>query len=652
MKKISLIFCAVFVFMIMNISVYAEETEIIITADQMEWFNNENIVDKTGTLSPTGWGDGVHTPRNMAYNQGDNPKTRYDMLPTGMYRVWYYLPKNHESYDTGRSSRILDTNVRIIDKNETVDIISVKDYIYDEGYKDLGVFEFDETHRSIEITVNEDNKVIKGQFSPLFVISHIKLEPVYETNTELLESVNESESASDIQAAAETYGFDFIDCGALYNMDKVYEQLYTVRPQNGYSSSYHFKRVFEQCVDNQLTKATVPASSFVWQTSEANAQNNGWRINWLPIGLSHKENSNVAVATFRFANTDGIKRISLKTNYDKSLNKTENNIVITKYSGDVYENASEEKIQDKGMNNVVFTDLVEPKRLMLAEKDITDEDLIEAIKENGYLSLYMKGDSISYPDVNCGQLQLSDDCKLTVYYDLTYLGGKADLRYFDSAGVQLDENSIPVTTGCITVKHIEEWSFTDFDFLNYIVVMENNTVLPSTNYTVKKIDEKTVAIELKDGFKYDTAYKVVSEKYVKFAEKTQSYEFEANFNTEKYPAEFSGIKLLLDGKPIQSLEKTSGKTIRVEADIKNNTLPAFDAYLIVNLYERTQDGTKMLNSLVKHGNIAKSEALEMNGSFNIPETDGDYFVTACVWDGFETMNFIKMYNGDSYQKID
>lgn len=649
-KRISSIICSLVLSFMFFGTVYASDT--IIGAGDFTWTKGTDEITPGG-LRTEGWGDGEHSVMNVAYTSSDTYKAYCDVLPDGMFRVLYYLPKNKEGNDTGRSARILDTDVSITDKNGSYDILSVKDYIYDSGYKDLGVYEFSAGSK-ITVSVNDDNKVIKGQWEPMFTFSHIKLEPVTEEHSDLLSAVNIALSAEDIKTAVLNYGTDFVDNDALFSMDSVYEKVYESRPASGFSSSYHFKRVFEDCVFSKLTKVTIPASSFIWQTNESTAQSSGFRINWAPIELNHKSDSNIAVATFKFVNTEHIKKLELKLNRDIGSDKTENNVVITKYSGDRYEKSSTaEKILDKGMNSVKFTELDTPKKLMLSAKDITDEKLINAIAKNGYLSLYMKGDSLSYNDANCGSLKLSEECTIDVYYDLSYLGGEAKLSYYTESGNIIDENAVSVSGNKIVIMQKDGKAFDDFDFLDYITVTADGEGLASDEYTVKKIDSKTLSVEISGGLSYDTEYAVKSGKYVKFENDDLSYEFAAKFKTEKYPVEFSGVTLTEGGQKIESPDDAKGKKVSVSAEIKNNSLPSFDAVLVVNLCEQTADGTKMIKSLLSKGSVTKDAPLSLNGSFDVPDkSDADYFITAYVFDGFKTLNFVKMYNRDSYQKID
>lgn len=648
-KRISLIISALLTWSALSISVYADD--IIIGAGDMTYADGGTAVTATG-YSATAWGDGTNGSMGVNYSANSDLKAEYANLPTGMYRVLYYLPKNSQDYATGRSARILDTDVHIKDKNGTVDILSVKDYIYDSGYKDLGVYEFDGVSNSISVTVNADNKIVKGQWDAIFAFNHIKLEPVTDDHTELLAAVNNATSASDIEQAVEALIDEFVDKDALFDMSGVYESLYAARPDGGWTSSYHFQRGFNKCVEDKLTAVKIPSSSFVWQTSEANTQTDGWRINWNPIELVHTENKNVAVATFKFTNTEHIKRLNLKLNHDKSSNIVQNSVVITKYSGDVYNNPSSEKVQNSTMNSVVFTDLINVKKMMFSSKDIKDAGLLGAIEKNGYLSLYMRGDYVSYQDGNCGQLKLSTDAEITAYYDLTYLGGEADLNYYGSDGAVLDADSVPITNTSIKIKHANGKEFKSLDFLDYITVQADGSDMAKDDYTVERVDNATISVSLKNGFKYDTKYTVTSDRYVNFEGDGLSYEFAAKFVTEKYPAEFSGIQLKSDGHTITSLDGIKGKKVHVEAEIKNNSLPEFGAYLVVNLYEQTENGIKMTDSKAVYGKVGKDNPLKLTETFEIPNVDADRFVAAFIWDGFKTMNFIKMYNMDSYQRID
>lgn len=650
-KRISAIFAVLFAFALLNASIYAEG-ETIITADKAEWTDANGASLETEALSATGWGDGTRGAWDVAYTPGAAPTATFTSLPAGMYEVQYYLTKNSESYPNGRSARILDTDVQLKDKNGTYDILSVKDYIYDYGYKSLGIYEFDGTDDYITVTLNDDNKVISGRWSAFFCVSHIKLIPVTEGHTELLTAVNAAASAADFKAAVSGYGTDFVDDEALFNMDGVYEKLAEKKPTGGFTSSYHFKRVFDECVTACLTKVEISASSFVWQNTAANVTSNGYRTNWTHVELTNMTTGEGrAIATFKLANTESIKKMELKLNFDDVVKKqAQNNAVITKYSGDKYENPTTNQEQNKTMNSVVFTDITKQKKLMFSKKDITDSELITAAQKNGYLSLYITADAIDYGDTN-GALSLKTDATLTVYYDLTYLGGDVALKYYDDEWDELNTKSAAAGNAFIAISTKSGADFADFDFLDTIAVTENGTALAADDYTLEKVDDATLKLTLKNGFKYESEYKITSEKFIKLDGDSRSYELNAGFTTEKYPTKFSGIEVKQGGTAVTSLDGLTGK-ISVSATVENNSLPEFKAYLAVNLYERTADGAKMIDSHMVHGTVTATAPLTLSGDFNLTSADTDYFITAHLLDGFTTMNYIKMYNTASWQKID
>lgn len=647
-KKISLAICALLTWATLSVPAFAADT--IIEAKDAVFTNNGESVTATN-YSTSEWGDGTHGARGFKYSAGWNPKAEYTSLPAGIYRVWYHVPDNHLGDYSGRNTRILDVDIAVKDKNGTYNNVSVKDYILDNGYKDLGVYEFSGTGDSITITLNQDNKNIKGQWDPDFLVDHIKLEPLTEERADLLSAVNGAANAGDIETAVAEKGTNYVDEDALFDMSDVYDELYSSRPTDGWTSSYHFKRDFDKCVENGLTAVEIPASSFVWQTSVANTESNGWRINWPPVQLTHKENTNIAVATFKFTNTDHIKRLELKLNPYSSDN-LQNNVVITKYSGDVYENPSSAKTQNTAMNKVTFTDLKKEKRLMLSAKDIADDQLLAAIEKNGYLSLYMRAEYLNYADTNAGKLELSEKCTITAYYDLTYLGGKASLSYSDSEGKALDAKSVPVTTESVIITGAKGKTFTDYNFMDYMSVYADGKKMAESEYSLTKLDDGSLEFKVNDGFAYAVSYSLESDKYVSFTGGKLSYEFAAKFTIEKYPAEFSGVKMKSDGKTITSLKGIKGKSVSIESEIKNNSLATFDACLIVNLYEKTDNGIKMIDSKMKSGKIAKNGSIELTGTFEIPDTTADRFIAAYIYDGIKTMNFVKMYNSDSYVRID
>lgn len=648
-KTISLILSIFAVLMSAHISIHASSSEVIITANQAEWKDGAGSTLSPISMNATEWGDGTRGGYSVELSDYSGAAVTYSELPAGLYELHYYLPRNNNSesgYGTGRSARILDNDIQVKDNNGTYDIISIKDHIYDSGYKNLGVFEFDGIDDYVKVTVNEDNKVVRGQWTPFLLSNHIKLVPVSENNAELLNAVNSADTAGALETAVSDYGQSFVDYDALYNMNAVYEKIILNKPQDGFTSSYQFKRVFDECVISSLTKVEIPASSFVWQGGgQTGVDNNGYRINWPPISISHHPDTYRAIVTFRFLNVEGIKKLDLKLNYDTTDQRTQNSAVIKKYSGDIYENPNSNKTQDKTMNSVNFTDMSENKKLMLSNKDITSDELILAIKENGYLSLYMEGDTIVYNDPNCGYLYLSLDSTLTAYYDLSYLGGLAELKYYDSTGTEIDADNVSIENEYITVKNVNGYNFADFEFLNTIKVKANDDELAESDYTVEKTDDATLKIVIKDGMKYDTKYTVSSDKYIEFEGDDFSYEFKAEFTTEDYPVEFSGIN-------VKTLDGMNGKSVNIEAEIKNNSMPAFDAYLIINLYEQTPNGSKMIDSLLVSGKVEKNSPLTLSDSFTLPEGEADYFITSHIWDGFTTMNYVKMFNKESYQRID
>lgn len=70
---------------------------------------------------------------------------------------------------TGRNAAILDNDVTITDANGTHTTKSTKPDISYGGWVDVGVYEFSgDGNDSIKVSVNQDNKIVSGQWKKRF----------------------------------------------------------------------------------------------------------------------------------------------------------------------------------------------------------------------------------------------------------------------------------------------------------------------------------------------------------------------------------------------------------------------------------------------------------------------------------------------------
>lgn len=293
--------------------------------------------------------------------------------------------------------------------------------------------------------------------------SMIKLIPVTTDYSMLLNAVNGASTVEDLKSAVETYGNDFLDVNALKYMDGAYSEILAQKPAQGFKSAYYFKTIFDTAVDNRLTKVKVNSSSFVWQVSQSYVDNYGYRINWEPVELKQGGDSR-AVVTFKISDTLNIKALKLKLNPYMTESKFSDNALINGYSSDIIELPNGNREQNKFINSVNFENLDNPIKVTASEKEITDDAIIDAISENGYISFRLIGETIAYQGVEA-QNKYALGATLEVIYDNTY-------------NPKMSMSSSKVNNE--SVKTSKVFDLTGFDRLDSVTV--NKAVLDKSKY--------------------------------------------------------------------------------------------------------------------------------------------------------------------------
>lgn len=410
----------------------ATSNEVILSVSDAEWTLTEDLA--TYNVSGADYGDenlkitavGIKksdgttdmTTALSSEQLNENIYVTYSKnIPQGAYKVMYLYPDYvaNPTYSKGRNVTILDCDLTITDANGTHTVKSTKPDIAYGGWVEVGVYEFSgNSSDSIKVSVNQDNKVVAGQWKKSFLSSEIKLVPQTTDYSQLLAAVNAATTVAEIKNATETYGGDLLDVNALNYMVDTYSEILTKKTEGGFKSAYQYKNVFEAAVSDKLDTIVINSSSFVWQNTQNNVDSLGYRINWEPVQLESGEGR--AVVTFKVNDTLNIKALKLKLNPSAEIM---NNAVIKKYSSDIIEVPNSNEEHNKFMNSAVFEDLATSIKVTASQVCIKDDAIIKAIRKNGYISFYLVGDDITYQGTNAINKYLLG-ATLTVEYDKTY----------------------------------------------------------------------------------------------------------------------------------------------------------------------------------------------------------------------------------------
>lgn len=403
MKKIlSFILSICILMMSGTYSVFASDidsNEVILSVNDAAW----TLPDGLGTLSMVSYGEGIPCVAAVGADNAEltteqldkNIYVTYSNIPQGVYKVEYFYPNSNDSNATGRNAQILDNDIIVTDANGTHEINSTKPSVTYSGWVDIGTYEFGGSQNSIKVTVNQDNKYFKGQWSRYFCSSQVKLIPVTEDHSALLTAVNAAADKAALKRAVIDNANGFVNISALKYMDDVYDKVLQEKPESGFSSVYAFKDVFEKAVDRALTKKSINSSSFVWQTTTSAVTSSGYRINWAPVELGTGDGAR-AIVTFKLDDVQNLQSMSLKLNLADG-NTFSNPAKISKYSSSAITLPSANKIQDKTMMaDAAFTELTESIPVGVSDKEISNREVISAAKSTGYISFYIEPDTIQY----------------------------------------------------------------------------------------------------------------------------------------------------------------------------------------------------------------------------------------------------------------
>lgn len=595
------------------------------------------------SLTGTGWGENGEGYGGISVgdvSRNGLPKnaaiTINSGIPSGLYDVYYWIVGNHENQNKGRAGRILDQDLEIKDENGVHTVESIKPHFYYEGYVSVGRYSFSgDGSDYIKATVNEDNSVMRALNDHMILAAQkVKFVPVTDDYGALLSAVNGAATTDEMGETLRQHGGKLVDANALVYMEDVYSELLG----HTYSSSYELKSAFDKSVEKRLKTVTYESSSFAWRINT----DTGYRVNRANVQMAAKLSAS-AIVTFGGIDGESLKGLKLKP--DATDIRT--NVIVKSFSGAVYDAPSGN--MDPNLKTTDFTELTNPVCMLNGATDLSEKQVLAAVSENGYISFYMEPETLNYNDENTAKVIYNPTAKLIATYDVSDVGGAAAFKgAFEDGKEILSGTRVSKDNKVLTLSAVED--FVSDDFISNISVTNKGEAV---KFTAEKTDAKTLTITFSDGLEYDGAYKISSEKYIRFNGDEKRYLLDYSFVTEQFPIEFSGLTVKESGSVIENLDGIAGKSISVSAEIKNNTLGKTKLLLMVNLFDKTADGVKLISSAVKTGEISAGEALGISDKeFVVPADVTDCFMTVNIWDTFSDMNTVKMYNTASYEKFE
>lgn len=646
-KKLALALSVTLMLGIAPLAVHAEE-EVILTVNHATWTAPGTAVG----LATSEWGEpGSDDPvkgvslDNANISAGCNAENTYVTysagIPVGEYDVYYWICGNHAATSPlGRRMRVLDNDVLVTDKYGTKEIKSIKPSWYYEGYVNLGSYYFDGGNDSIKVTMNDEAFAARTQAhgTPLIASTKIKFVPA-DQHTDLLGAVNTSETVDDVRMAIENYGGEYMTADALVFMNRVYEEILAGKP---YETAVQLKNQFDTSVESKTKTVEYASSMFAWQ-APVDAINKFRVRNGMDITVSNSyPNMGKGLVTFDNISNEGIKSVEL----DLAATRTEFDIQLTKYSSDTYAASVGMDIYIEEANYTDFDDKVS----IMPEGDKIDAEAIKtAVAQNGSVSLYLEPDRVDWIPAQVVS-QYKTDAILRVTYDISDVGGDVPFAASFEDEIELSDGTPAKIEGNKVLKLKADKSFADIDFMDAADIKCNGEPV---DFTYELLDGDTIAITFNDGLKYDSAYTITCDnKYVYFQDDEQRFTFNFTFSTEKYPIEFSGLTVKVDGDEVDTLSGANGKTVVAKGTVKNNSLEATEVTIMINIFENTDYGVKMVDSKIAKGSLSANDDIELiTTPFKLGET-GTYFITANIWNNLKSMTPVKMYNTASYQRFE
>lgn len=388
-------------------------------------------------------------------------------IPAGKYDVEYYVP--YSTSNLGMNMTMLDVDLEIKDANGTyvkeaimpsyaggyeickdcegyIGDGSASQYVfYDEAskYVKVGTYEFDGENDSVLIYANDENKTKSNNAfnRHTFVPGKIRLTPVsneaqvhyyYQTGKNIMEDLNNADSAEELRSFAENNLSSLIDINSLNNMSGVWEGLYSNRPSAGYASEAAFKAAFDNEVSKYLKTVRYEHGN-TKLTTKPNGDNT--RIKVIDTyETDHMPSESVKFVIFNDIAAGSIKNISLDIAFndnDSANNKYAyiHNMIVDRYSLDDFELEVNEALDGVAINTMEhryvdryrryhFTDV--PAAMIKASASELSNDIANAMnssnKKTTDLVLGLVPDYTLHKSIYSNNIK---DADLIVTYDTT-----------------------------------------------------------------------------------------------------------------------------------------------------------------------------------------------------------------------------------------
>lgn len=641
MKKIISICISLVVAMSAAINAVQAQTEndIIIKADKSNFTypDGTNVGGLGGDWAKDSEATYAVANYNLNVNTPDNTYITYKGMPKGEYDVYYYIAGSDNSDGKYRSSRALDSDVSVTDAYGTYTVESVRPYIGYKDYVNIGTYCFDGKNDEVKVTANSyDNRDVNWLGSRMLITHSIKLVPT--DHSDLLKAINSADDVQAVEEAVKSLGGTYIDKDSLVYMGDVYKEILNRKPETGYENSHEIKLVADRTIESKLTVNETDSYLFIWAPkSEPSVYRNYSNVASLEDGGN-------AVIMFKNLPTGNVKNVEL--NFELFDGGRSTNAIVSKAAGNVYENFPSGQARGDINSVIKYTDMTESKYVASGFKDITDDVLHNAINENGELSLYMTIDDMG-DSSNIRTLLIKPAARIKITYDKSDIAGNIDLTGTFEDGTDVTKDTeVSVGNKILTLK--SEAPITDWDFLNDICVTSSYDVA----FTAERVSDTEFTINFIDDLKYGCSYVIESKKGTMIENDSRKYTMMFSFKSERYPIEYSGITLMKGTEKITDIDSAKCGEIEAAASVINNTAGQTQMVIMVNLFERTADGVRMIESGIKSDSINSGEKLEFYKKFTIPDADGDYVIKSFVWNDFRQMSDIKFYNEDFATIVD
>ena len=202
--------------------------------------------------------------------------------------------------------------------------------------------------------------------------------------------------------------------------------------------------------------------------------------------------------------------------------------------------------------------------------------------------------------------------------------------------VESGSENVSVNTDKITINSAYEFDEQNSD----IEVIKDGAAVDKEKYAAET-KGNTITISFNGPLEENSVYSVVPAETFRFKNDETRYMLNSlSFKTESKNLTMSDIKFITNGNINDRLDLCKGEKAKSVVSVDNKCGFVQKCIVLVSLFEQRDGYVRMIASDLLSCDLSQNDIINLANDFDIPDDDGNYFITYNIWDNLSEMNKI------------